>query len=119
MNLIVASMLLALAAPMPGGPAANDHAPRWSPAPAAAAAARGRRFAGQVCASCHAIDASTHSRRPGAPSFMTLRGQYNQLTLRRKLTDIIETGHYQMPPVKVDSDQVADLVAYLDSLGAP
>jgi len=91
--------------------------PHSNPLPAAEA--RGHALARQVCASCHAVERTGQSPDRRAPTFRSLSGQYVQLTLRRKLTEIAETGHYAMPAVNVDSEEVADLISYLDSLQRP
>lgn len=90
-----------------------------SPDPLAAAQARGHAFAGEVCALCHAVEAMGDSPDQRAPPFRTLSGDYVPLTLQRKITDIAESGHYAMPAVKVDTDQVNDLAAYINSLKRP
>jgi len=108
LSFLLLSAALAAAAP-----------PESPPDPLPAAEARGHAFARQVCASCHAVEGTGQSPDKRAPTFRSLSGQYVQLTLRRKLTEIAETGHYAMPAVNVDSEEVADLIAYLDSLQRP
>jgi cytochrome c len=95
--------------PAAARPAAQD--------PVAAAASRGHAVAERLCARCHAIEASGDSPDARAPAFRTLTGQFVPLTLERKLTEIAETGHYDMPPVSVHADEVADLAAYINSFG--
>ncbi len=89
------------------------------PDPLAESQGRGEALAKQVCAACHAVAAAGDSPDRRAPPFRTLSGAYVPLTLQRKLTDIAESGHYAMPAVKVDSDQVNDLAAYINSLKTP
>jgi len=87
-----------------------------SPAPAPVTSAdRGRDLAVRVCSACHALEAGQASPRPPAPPFPTFAGRFTELTLHRRLTEIGETGHTQMPPLAVHSDEVEDLVAYLNS----
>jgi mono/diheme cytochrome c family protein len=100
-------MLLATA---PGGAARADN-------PLDAAIGRGRAVARQVCARCHAVGPVGDSPDRRAPAFRTLTGQFVPLTLHRRLTEIAETGHYDMPPVAVHSDEVSDLAAYINSFG--
>jgi mono/diheme cytochrome c family protein len=38
------------------------------------------------------------------------------LTLHQKLTEIAETGHYDMPAIPVHTDEVRAVVAYINSL---
>lgn len=81
--------------------------------------ARGHDLARANCSSCHAVerDGASPSRR--APPFRTISGRYVELTLHRRLVEIAETGHYDMPPMPARSDEVGDLVAYINSLPQP
>jgi mono/diheme cytochrome c family protein len=71
------------------------------------------------CAACHAVEPGSVSPNRRAPPFQTLSGRYVELTLHQQLTEIAETGHYDMPPVPVHTDEVRAIVAYLNSLPAP
>lgn len=99
------------AAPEPTGPAPS--------ALEAEAAARGEAIATRVCAACHALQAGQASPRPPAPPFPTLAGRFTELTLHRRLTEISELGHSEMPPLAVHTNEVDDLVAYLNRQPAP
>lgn len=83
-----------------------------------ASVGRGQAVAQRVCSRCHAIGVAGESPDKRAPPFRTLTGQFVPLTLHRRLTEIAETGHYDMPPVAVHSDEVSDLAAYINSFGA-
>lgn len=98
-------------------PAAPPRTPLRSADPVAAAASRGHTVAQRLCARCHGIEVSGGSADPRAPTFRALTGQFVSLTLERRLTEIAETGHYDMPPVSVHADEVADLAAYINSFG--
>jgi hypothetical protein len=39
--------------------------------------------------------------------------------LRARLTEIDETGHFNMPPLKMGDADVEDIAAWLDSLPLP
>jgi mono/diheme cytochrome c family protein len=82
-------------------------------------AARGAVFARQNCGGCHAVEGTGPSPDRRAPSFRTLAGHYVGSSLQRKLTEIAETGHYDMPPLLVHSDDVDDVAAYLEELNRP
>jgi cytochrome c len=71
----------------------------------------------RLCARCHAVAVSGASPDARAPAFRDLTGQFTSLTLQRRLTEIAETGHYDMPPVSAHADEVADLVAYINGFG--
>lgn len=83
------------------------------------AAARGKAVAERVCAACHALAPGQASPRPPAPPFASFAGRFTELTLQRRLTEITETGHTQMPGLAMHSDEIADLVAYLNSQPTP
>lgn len=77
---------------------------------------RGSALAQANCASCHSVGPSGSSPDRRAPPFRTLSGRYVELTLHQKLTEIAETGHYDMPAVPVHTDEVRAIVAYINSL---
>lgn len=79
-------------------------------------AARGRLLAQERCAACHAVGPKGSSANRRAPTFRSLSGRYVGLTLHQRLTEIAETGHYDMPPMPVHSDEIDALAAYLNSL---
>ncbi len=80
---------------------------------------RGRQIADGRCSICHSIDRQGASPRKKAPTFRSLAGRFVGLSLQQKLTEIGETGHYDMPPQILHQDQIADLSAYLNSLERP
>ena len=83
----------------------------------APSAARGQLLAEAQCGTCHAI---TGEAQPGqAPSFTSLAARYRAHSLRARLTEIDETGHFNMPPLKMGDADVEDIAAWLDSLPLP
>lgn len=90
-----------------------------TPSPLDAQIAHGRALVATNCAGCHAVEALGPSPDHRAPPFRVLSGRYVELTLHRKLTEISETGHYDMPPMPVHTDEVRAIVAYINSLEAP
>jgi cytochrome c len=87
--------------------------------PLPASQARGHALARSVCASCHAVETKGASPDAKAPPFRDLAGRHVPLTLQRRLADIAETGHYDMPPINLHADEVQDVVAYINSLEPP
>ncbi|MDO8324637.1 MAG: c-type cytochrome [Phenylobacterium sp.] len=87
--------------------------------PLPASQARGHALARSVCASCHAVETKGASPNAKAPPFRDLAGRHVPLTLQRRLADIAETGHYDMPPINLHADEVQDVVAYINSLEPP
>ncbi len=87
--------------------------------PAAAASPqeqRGKTFAMNNCAKCHAIDKVSPSPLKIAPPFRTLHKRYPVESLAEALAEGIQTGHPTMPEFQLDPDQIGDLLAYLKTL---
>lgn len=80
-------------------------------------AARGRLLAESRCGACHAMTGEAEPGRP--PAFSTLAARYRAHSLRARLTEIDETGHFNMPPLKMGDADVEDIAAWLDSLPLP
>jgi mono/diheme cytochrome c family protein len=80
-------------------------------------ASRGQLIAEARCASCHAMTGEAEPGRP--PAFATLAARYRAHSLRNRLTEIDETGHFNMPPLRLGDADVADIAAWLDSLPLP
>lgn len=83
----------------------------------AAAAERGRAIAQRACASCHGLGVRADSRRAAAPPFRDMRLRYNEIMFQRRMTEIAEGGHYEMPPVRLEPGEIRDVAAYIESLG--
>ncbi len=85
-------------------------------AQASPAEQRGRTFARNNCARCHAIDKVSPSRLKIAPPFRTLHLRYPVENLEEALGEGIVTGHANMPEFRLEPDQIGDFIAYLKSL---
>ncbi len=68
------------------------------------------------CASCHAIDQVSLSPEPLAPPFRDVVKRYDPRAMEEALAEGIVTGHEKMPEFTFEPDQVAAIVAYLDTL---
>ncbi len=77
---------------------------------------RGKTFAINNCAKCHAIDKVSPSPLKIAPPFRTLHKRYPVESLAEALAEGIQTGHPTMPEFQLDPDQIGDLLAYLKTL---
>ena len=77
---------------------------------------RGKTFALNNCARCHAIERVGPSPLKIAPPFRTLHKRYPIETLAESLAEGIQTGHPTMPEFRLDPDQIHDLLAYLKTL---
>ena len=95
---------------MMSGPAfaRSHHSPPTS-------AERGHQVARVSCASCHAVEARTDSPVVRAPAFASREMQHTA-GLAGRMADLTRRGHYGMPPVALSPEQVADLLAYIESL---
>ncbi len=83
----------------------------------AADAENGRRLAGQWCSTCHIVDSrGTGTARDTAPSFVSVAADPARVDADH-LAAWLMTGHRQMPNFNLTRDSVADLVAYIRSLG--
>ena len=108
-----AALTIALAA---GAASTWAFAPR--PAPVEPAVERGAQLSQGRCASCHAIALEARSPSHDAPQFRVLGRLYSRKDLARKLNDIAATGHFEMPPVSMREDEMSDIAAYIETLGA-
>ena len=79
-----------------------------------ASVSRGQLIAEARCASCHAMTGEAEPGRP--PALATLAARYRAHSLQIRLTEIDETGHFNMPPLRMGEADVADIAAWLDSL---
>lgn len=77
---------------------------------------RGKTFALNNCARCHAISRVGQSPLKIAPPFRTLHTRYPVETLAEALAEGIQTGHPTMPEFQLDPDQIHDLLSYLKTL---
>jgi cytochrome c len=77
---------------------------------------RGKTYALNNCAKCHAIDRVSPSPLKIAPPFRTLHKRYPIETIGEALAEGIFTGHPTMPAFQLDPDQIGDLLAYLKTL---
>src|SRR5262252_6792152 len=79
------------------------------------AAQRGLTFVRVHCAQCHAIDKVSESPLTIAPPFRTLHRKFPLESLRRRLAEGIVADHPTMPQFRLDPDQLADVMAYLQT----
>ncbi len=83
-------------------------------APAFAADAQsGQRIANRWCASCHLISPEQNGANTEAPSFASVATRYNSKELALFLT----SPYPRMPNMTLSQPEIADLVAYIRTLG--
>ena len=77
---------------------------------------RGVVIARTHCVNCHAIDKVSPSPLKDAPPFRDLHKRYPVESLQEALAEGIVTGHPSMPEFSFDPGQIADFIAFLNSL---
>lgn len=77
---------------------------------------KGRVFAEETCAECHAIGVEGDSPLAEAPKFRELSQRYPIDDLAEALAEGIVTAHPEMPEVELDPDQINDFLSYLKSI---
>ena len=90
--------------------------PIAAPAAAQDLVAAGRALAEEKCARCHAVGPEGESTLPIAPAFRTLSERYPVEDLEEALAEGIVSGHPAMPEFVFEPEEVAALVAYLQSV---
>jgi cytochrome c len=70
------------------------------------------------CARCHAIDRTSLSPEPKAPPFRDVVKRYDPSALEEALAEGIVTAHEAMPVIAFEPDDVAAIIAYLQTLKA-
>jgi cytochrome c len=76
----------------------------------------GRAIVEENCGRCHATGAEGDSPLPAAPHFRELSKNYPVSDLQEALAEGILTGHPTMPEFAFEPDDVADIIAYLESI---
>ena len=77
---------------------------------------RGHAIVKANCGACHAIESEGVSPLPEAPLFRTLGERYPVADLEEALAEGILTGHPAMPELSFEPDDIAAIIAYLESL---
>ena len=82
----------------------------------AASIQRGHDLVQNNCSMCHAIGATGDSPNPLSPRFRELHKRYPIEDLAEALSEGIMVGHPQMPQFRFAADEIADIIAYLQSI---
>jgi mono/diheme cytochrome c family protein len=77
---------------------------------------KGRMLVEQNCARCHATGAEDVSPFAPAPPFRELGQRYPIADLEEALAEGILTGHPAMPEFAFEPDDIAGIIAYLQSI---
>jgi mono/diheme cytochrome c family protein len=82
------------------------------------AAERGLQVARVKCVACHAVEPGGGAGAAArAPAFAS-REMIHTASLGDRVAELTRKGHYGMPPVRLEPGEVADIVAYIESLEA-
>ena len=79
----------------------------------AADIASGQRIAARWCAACHMISPGQAQSSPDAPTFAAVAGRYEP----RELRLFLMAPYPRMPNMPLSQPEIADLVAYIRTLG--
>lgn len=80
----------------------------------AASVARGKALVRQDCASCHAVEPGGTSPNAKAPTFAAVANEPSATPY--SLHVFLQTTHATMPNFVINSDDIDDIVAYIESL---
>ena len=115
------TLLPLLALPGCAGDGGPPPAPSGAPAafaalPRSGSAAVGGSLAQRLCAGCHAIGRDGESPMKVAPPFRTMGGIYPVSDLQEAFAEGLVTAHPAMPAFELEPQEIADLIAYLESV---
>ena len=77
---------------------------------------RGEESLSANCARCHAIGRTGASPHPAAPPFRSLSHKYPIEGLAEALAEGLSVGHPDMPEFVFEPDDIAAILAYLNSI---
>lgn len=77
---------------------------------------RGAILVRQKCAGCHAVERSGDSPMASAPPFRDMGVLYPVRDLQEAFAEGLVTAHPAMPAFELQSTEIADLIAYLESV---
>jgi len=80
------------------------------------AADRGAVLVRQKCAGCHAVERSGDSPMAAAPPFRSMGVLYPVRDLQEAFAEGLVTAHPAMPAFELQTTEIADLIAYLESV---
>lgn len=86
-------------------------------AEAAEDALAGEIIARQWCAECHVVADDQATASADVPTFRSIAGNYDFDA--RSLSAFLANPHPRMPQMSLTREEIADLVAYIDSLRRP
>jgi mono/diheme cytochrome c family protein len=70
----------------------------------------------QKCAGCHAVELTGDSPMKAAPPFRDMGRTYPVRDLQEALAEGLVTAHPAMPQIELEAREVANVIAYLESV---
>lgn len=111
------SRLLATLAVLTLGGCAGEAVPRNGTEPLIMGSAdRGAVLVRQNCSGCHSVERSGDSPMAAAPPFRTMGVLYPVRDLQEAFAEGLVTAHPAMPAFELEPAEIADLIAYLESV---
>ena len=77
---------------------------------------RGGMLVRDKCAGCHAVERTGDSPLAAAPPFRTMGVRYPVRDLQEAFAEGLVTTHPTMPAFELQPTEIADLIAYLESV---
>ena len=77
---------------------------------------RGAILVHQKCAGCHAVERTGDSPMSAAPPFHSMGVLYPVRDLQEAFAEGLVTAHPSMPAFELQATEIADLIAYLESV---
>ncbi|CAN5287007.1 MULTISPECIES: c-type cytochrome [Brevundimonas] len=81
-----------------------------------ASIARGKALVESRCAACHSVGPTGESPSAAAPPLRHLGTRYPVADLQEAFAEGITNGHPEMPQITLESDEIADLIVYLQDV---
>lgn len=76
----------------------------------------GRKVAGELCASCHSVEAAGESPNPVAPPLRIVLASYDPERLAEDLENAVAIRHLEMPRFYFGGNHARDVVAYIETI---
>ncbi len=77
---------------------------------------RGQALLTKNCSRCHAVERTGESPHGDAPPFRTLSRKYPIEGLAESLAEGLSVGHPEMPEFVFEPEEIAGILAYLNSI---
>lgn len=77
---------------------------------------RGAILVRQKCAACHSVERTGDSPMASAPPFHSMGVEYPVRDLQEAFAEGLVTAHPAMPPFEFQPTEIADLIAWLESV---